>query len=127
MVWVPEDESLDIDQRFVGCSLRYQCVIVASCERTAVRRSLPVMIDLRVKRMHAACRVGGVTVRVPRGKDVECAVRLWTIGIWRTAVYPLESTVPILLGAKTSLYTIDLDERGDHLSVGVSKGARGSW
>jgi hypothetical protein len=74
MVRVPEDESLDVDQRLVRCCLRYQCAIVASGERTAVGGSLPVMIDLRVKRMHAACRVSGVAIRVPRSKDVECAV-----------------------------------------------------
>ncbi len=66
MIRVPEDESLNVDQRLVGCSLPYQCVIVAGSEWTAVRRSLPVVVDLPVKRMHAASRVGGVAARVPR-------------------------------------------------------------
>ena len=65
---------MDIDQRLVGCSLPHQCVVVAGSEWTAVRGSFPVVVDLRVKGMHAACRVGGVAVRVSRSKDVECAV-----------------------------------------------------
>ena len=81
------------------------------------------MIDFHVNAVHASSRVAGGACAVSWGEDVECRVGLWTVRILCSTVYRHERVVPVFLVAIASLDAVDLDKRGNNLSVGVGYGA----
>ena len=81
------------------------------------------MIDFHVNVMHASRGVARGACAVSWGEDVECRVGLWTVRIHCSTVYRHERVVPVFLVAIASLDTVDLNERGNDLSVGVGYGA----
>ena len=81
------------------------------------------MIDFHVNVMHASRGVARGACAVSWGEDVECRVGLWTVRILCSTVYRHERVVPVFLVAIASLDTVDLNERGNDLSVGVGYGA----
>jgi len=123
LVAVPEYESLDIEPCSIGCGLCYKRVVVAGSVRTAIGGSFPVVIDFHVNVMHASRGVARGACAVSWGEDVECRVGLWTVRILCSTVYRHERVVPVFLVAIASLDAVDLNERGNDLSVGVGYGA----
>ena len=81
------------------------------------------MVDLDMNAVHTPCGVGGGARAVSWGEDVECRVGLWAVRILCSAVYRHERVVPVFFVAIASLDAVDLNERGNDLSVGVGYGA----
>src|SRR3989442_4492135 len=127
MFRVPEDESLEINERLICLGVIFQEALITSRIRAAVSGGLPVMIKLHMNHVHASRGIRGSANIVSRSENIESSVRrIHPIGMSSSAVYGVKFGRIVLIEEKSSPHTPYLNEGGYNLSVSVCYGARGA-